>query len=194
MSPPAPTHWGPGTSCGPREGASPGFSILSTGRHQSPACRVPSVLPSPALAFTPAETSSVFPSSPVPRGHGVLLSRAMLLRGGSVLSAVPGAGPRGGMYQLLCPWLHLPPWPLLAQRQLPTPHSGPLPDAQVCLRTGSSGSPQLVSHQSQGKRWRRRDRGLEAPEISRCGFTCTGDGGGRVCSACLHGARVNESL
>lgn len=72
-------------------------------------------------------------------------------------SAVPGAGPWGGMYRLLCPWLCLPSWPLPAQCQLPAPRPVPLPAARAALRAGSSGFggplQQLVSH-------RRRDGAL----------------------------------
>lgn len=70
-------------------------------------------------------------------------------------SAVPGAGPWGGMYRLLCPWLCLPSWPLPAQCQLPAPCPVPLPAPRAALRTGSSGFAgflqQLVSHQRRGE-------------------------------------------
>lgn len=70
-------------------------------------------------------------------------------------SAVPGAGPWGGMHRLLCPWLCLPSWPLPAQCQLPAPHPVPLPAARAALRTRSGGFAgllqQLVSHQRRGK-------------------------------------------
>lgn len=61
-----------------------------------------------------AQTLSVFSSSSVPREHGIPLSREVSRGRGSMPSAVPGAGPWGGVHWLLCPWLQLSPWPLPA--------------------------------------------------------------------------------
>lgn len=71
--------------------------------------------PSLPIPPAPAETCFVFLSSPVPREHGVPLSRAVSPGGGSLPSTVPDARPWDRVFGLLRPWLHLPPWSLPAQ-------------------------------------------------------------------------------
>lgn len=127
----------------PEGGASSSFSVAPTGCHSVTCISCPSTPPSPCPSCA-AETGSVSPSSPVPRGHGVPLGGAVPPGGGAVPSAVPGAGSWGGVLRPLQPWLYLPPWSLPAQRQLPAPQSVPLPAAWAALCTRSSGPAGLL--------------------------------------------------
>lgn len=141
-------HWSEPAKEGEWEGASSGFPVLLASPLHAASSR-----PSLSWPFPPAhaETRPVFPSSPVPGGHGVPLSRAVPAGRGPLPSAVPGSGPWGRVHQLLHPRLCLPRRPLPAQRQLLAPHSVPLPGAGAALRPGSTGSAgllqQLVGHQ-----------------------------------------------
>lgn len=191
MSPPAPTHWRPGAHCGPREGTSPGFSVLSTGCPQSPERRFPSSPPSPTPPFTPAETRCL-PIQPSAQGTWCF--------------AQPSSAAGRGVRAPGCAWRRT----LRCSARAPVPLAAPAPLASsctmpaACLALGAPASCMGISTSPEPwLRWTPVTTGrppgseqgagrvglvLGGPRDGQRGLKCTGGGCGRVCVTCVHGA------